>query len=320
MNIINIGGWYVGNSAILDWMDGFDELAFVKGDFNVVRLENGVMDILAEPNPFKKIEMINVQKKACYRGGCSVSRTFIRRYTKDLFKPKFSPSYGDHLKFYKDFYSQLSVYKTKLISHEDFDEIAFWNSWLTKLPFLEPAKKDFQHIIYSNPFFYDEMFAGHKNIWPKLFAPYKLIFVHRDPLDQFADIVKAKHHTLSSWPRFHGGTEAMHPADRFLAISKKIYKARLRMVENYTKDELVIFSFEDFLQEHERVTKSLKYFLEINTQRDSANQKFILESSLKNIGKGRFNEEVASLLKGKDYVMEELNCLRDRLITHNNAI
>jgi hypothetical protein len=39
LNIINIGGWYVGNTAILDWMDGFEELAFVKGDFNITRLE-----------------------------------------------------------------------------------------------------------------------------------------------------------------------------------------------------------------------------------------------------------------------------------------
>jgi hypothetical protein len=48
MNVINIGGWYVGNTAILDWMDGFEELAFIKGDFAVARLEYGIMDMISD--------------------------------------------------------------------------------------------------------------------------------------------------------------------------------------------------------------------------------------------------------------------------------
>jgi len=276
--------------------------------------------MLVEPDLFKKIEMINVQKKACYMGLYTVSRIFIGRYTKHLLNFKSSPRYNGHLKFYKDFYKYLSKYKEKLISRENFDEIAFWKGWLARLPLLDSGHKNFKHTVYQNPFFYDETFDGHKIIWPELFSPYKLIFVHRDPLDQFADIVKAKEHSLVSFPRFHGDTETMHPADRFLAISKKIYNARLKMAASYTKDELVIFSFEDFLQEHERVTKGLKYFLDINTQRDLKNRRFILGSSLKNIGKGKLNEEVAYLLTDKSYVMEELNELREKLINHNNAI
>jgi len=320
VNVINIGGWYVGNTAILDWMDGFDELAFVKGDFNITRLENGIMDMLTEPERFKKIEMINIQKKACYKGLYTVSRIFIGRYTKHLLNFKSSPRYNGHLKFHKDLYEYLSRYEEKLISRENFDEIALWKGWLARLPLLDSGHKNFKHTVYQNPFFYDDTFDGHKTIWPKLFSPYKLIFVHRDPLDQFADIVNAKDHTLVYSPRFHGGTETMHPADRFLAISNKIYNARFKMAENYTKDELVIFSFEDFLQEHERVTKGLKYFLDINTKRDPKNRRFILKSSLKNIGKGKFNKEVTSLLKDKSYVMDELNELRKQLINHGNAI
>lgn len=320
MNIINIGGWYVGNTAILDWMDGFEELAFVKGDFNITRLENGIMDMLVETDPLKKLEMINVQKTFCYKSIYRVSRMLVGRYTKHLLKPKYSPHYDGHFKFHKVFFNYLSMYEKKIISKDNFDEVEFWKVWLSTLPSLDSGHKKFQHIVYQNPFFYDTTFDEHKEIWPKLFAPYKLIFVHRNPLDQFADIVNGNAHTEVTWPRFHGGTETMHPADRFLAISKKLYNARLEMAKKYTKEELVIFSFEDFLQEHERVTKGLKYFLDINTQRDEKNRRFMLESSLKNIGKGMLNEEVAYLLKDKRYVMEELNELREKLINHDNAI
>jgi hypothetical protein len=322
MNIINIGGWYVGNTAISDWMDGFEEIAFIKGEFNITRLENGIMDMIVEPDPLKKIEMIRIQKKACYKSPYIISRSFIGHYTKFLLKPNFSHTYDydRNLGFYINFHSYLSKYEEKLISHEEFDEVELWRDWLNRLLSSNLAHKNSKHTVFQNPFFYNDTFDGHKDVWPKLFSPYKLIFVHRDPLDQFSDIVKNKAHTLVSWPRFHKGTETMHPADRFLIISKKIYNARLKMAENYTKDELAILSFENFLQEHSRVTKGLKNFLDIKTQRDDSNKRFILENSLKNIGKGKFNEEVASLLKGKEYVMEELNNLREQLMNHDNAI
>jgi hypothetical protein len=322
MNIINAGGWYVGNSAILDWMDGFDDLAFIRGDFNISRVENGIMDILSEPCPHKKIEMIRIQKNACFKGFYFTTRSFIGRYTKFLLKPNSSPT-NDHdrnLRFYINLYNYLSIHEKKMTSCEEFDEIKLWSDWLAKLAPKSSDHKKFKHTVYQNPFFYNEIFDAHKDVWPKLFSPYKLIFIHRDPLDQFSDIVNDKAHTLVSWPRFHGGTETMHPADRFLTIAKKIYNARLKMAKNYKKDELVIFSFESFLQEHERVTKKLKTFLGVKTQKDSFNKRFILKNSLKNIGTGKFNEEAAILLKGKEYVMEELYDLREQLINHNNAI
>lgn len=320
MNVINIGGWYVGNTAVLDWLDGFDELAFVKGDFNVTRLENGVMDMIAVTDKNKKLTMIAHQKKDCYLGFYRVTKSFVGRYTKNLLKPRLSKSYNAHLGFFIDYYKFLSNYEKKIINNEVFDEIEFWKCWLGTLPSLDSSHKKFTQTVWQNPFFYDETFDGHKDIWPALFAPYKMIFVHREPLDQLADIVAKGDHLISSWPRFHGGTEEMHPADRYFTIAKKLYLARLRMAENYTKNDLVIFSFEDFLQEHDRVTKSLKLFLGIKGSRDPNNKRFVRENSIKNIGKGENNLEVLKLLEGKPYILRELNELRDKLSSHPLAI
>ncbi|HCF7793923.1 TPA: hypothetical protein NIK96_002936, partial [Vibrio cholerae] len=317
MNIINIGGWYVGNSAILDWMDGFEELAFVKGDFNIARLENGVMDMIAEENTTEKLKMIKLQKQQCIKNLYSVTRSFVGRYTKHLLKPKIQPSHSSYLRFHTVLYKYLYRYENNVLKSDSFDEILFWKGWLATLPKLDSAHKKNTHTVYQNPFFYDETFSGHKDIWPKLFSPYKMIFVHRDPLDQFSDIVNSGSHLNTSWSRFHGGTENMHPADRYFSIAKKLYSARLRMAENLTKKDLVIFSFEEFLKNHERVTAELKSFLNITSERDPNNKRFVIEQSLKNIGNGQRNNDALMLLDGKDYILEELNNLRDKLNLHH---
>ncbi|WFE68808.1 hypothetical protein P8S54_00480 [Thiomicrospira sp. R3] len=320
MNIINIGGWYVGNTAILDWMDGFEELAFVKGDFNVTRLEGGIMDMMAEKDINRKLQLINNQKKESIKGLARAFKSLVGRYTKHIMKPRMSPSYNGHFRFHSDYLKYLSRYENMLKAGEKFDEINFWQNWLSTLPKLDSGHKNYKHIVYQNPFFYDETYAGHKDIWPQIFSPYKMIFVHRDPLDQFSDIVNSGGHLNVSWPRFHGGTENMHPADRYFSIAKKLYTARLRMAENLTKDDLVIFSFEDFLQNHERVTTELKSFLDISSERNQNNKRFVREKSLKNIGKGQHNQEALKLLENKKYVLDELNELRNKLSEHRCAI
>lgn len=320
MNIINVGGWYVGNSAILDWLDGFDEIAFIKGDFNIARLENGIMDIIAAVDPIDKIEMVKVQKIACYKSIYTVSRRYVGRYTKHLFKEYKSPSYDAYFKFYITLFKYLYNYEKKILSKIDFDEIEFWSGWMNTLPQQESNYKSHKHAVYQNPFFYDELFGGHEDVWKKLFSPYKLMFVHRDPLDQFSDIVNDGAHLNTSWSRFHGGTEDMHPADRFLSISKKIYNARIRMASEYTKNELIIFSFEEFIECHGIITDRLKDFLGLKEDRDGHNKRFVLEESKKNIGKGSCNDDALRLLEGKEYVMDEINVLRNQLINMKQSI
>jgi hypothetical protein len=320
MNILNAGGWYVGNTAILDWMDGFDELAVVKGDCNIIRLDNGIMDMIAQDEIENKLDMIRIQKKSCLYGIYLSCKHKVGQYTKNILKPKVSPSHNLYIKFYTTYYHYLKNYEKLLSEGDTFSEIEYWKKWLSTLPKLDSNDKNYQSVVYQNPFFYDETYLGHKAVWPKLFSPHKMIFVHRDPLDQFSDIVNSGSHFNSSWPRFHGDTEDIHPADRFFEISKKIYNARLRMAEDYTSDELIIFSFEDFINNHEQLVIKLKVFLNITEYQSSRNDRFSLAKSRKNIANGKNNEKVTELLQGKDYIIEELNELRNRLIKHPSSI
>jgi hypothetical protein len=278
------------------------------------------MDMISEKDINRKLQFINKQKKESIKGVARAFKSFVGRYTKHLMKPRMSPRYNGHFRFHSDYLKYLSRYENMLKAGEKFDEINFWQDWLATLPKLDSGHKSYKHTVYQNPFFYDETYDGHKDIWPQLFSPYKMIFVHRDPLDQFSDIVNSGGHLNTSWPRFHGGTENMHPADRYFTIAKKLYTARLRMAKNLTKEDLVIFSFEDFLQNHDRVTSELKLFLYITGERNQNNKRFVREQSLKNIGKGQHNKEALKLLEGKDYILEELNGLRNKLNENSCAI
>jgi hypothetical protein len=314
-NVINAGGWYVGNTAILDWLDGFDEVGYIKGDLNICRQENGIMDILAVKAVDQKIEILKIIKKDCIFSSRIILKSFVGRYTKHFSKRVKPRPYNTSFRYYKDLYSFANRYIYFLTIKKNFDEYDYCQKWIYSLVLRRAqADTEIKTIVYQNPFFYKETFSGHEEVWPRLFNPYKLIFVHRDPLDQLFDIVNSGDHLLASWSRFHGDTSHLDPIGRFFEISKKIYTARIRMAEQYDRSKLLIFSFEDFLLKHELVKNRIIDFLNITSTRDVNNKRFVLKESLNNVGKGHSDKNIEKLLAGRDHVIDHLNSLRSELV------
>ncbi|PSU26663.1 hypothetical protein CTM88_15970, partial [Photobacterium aquimaris] len=46
MNILFIGGWFSGNSAILDYIDKYKNIKYIKSDFDILREAGGIMDMI----------------------------------------------------------------------------------------------------------------------------------------------------------------------------------------------------------------------------------------------------------------------------------
>lgn len=116
MHIINIGGWYVGNSAILDWMDGFEELAYIKGDLNLLRLEDGIMGMISAEDSKKKLELISLQMHKIYLRIFVVSRKKVRRELRNLIKSnKIYPGTEDCLAYYFILIKYLKEYKSLIV-------------------------------------------------------------------------------------------------------------------------------------------------------------------------------------------------------------
>jgi len=311
MNIINIGGWYVGNTALLDWLDGFKGVHYHKGDFDVLREPDGIMDIIAEDNIINKQIYIDNLKRKCLVNLFRSAKHKVGKYTKNLFLKVKPTSYNSDLTFHLKLYIRLRNFQIMLKTFEKSDEIKFWKHWLETL--IDVNKKEIDTVFFQNPIYYDEMFDAHKTIWPILFEPYKIIFVHRSPLDQFSDIVESGSHLISDTKRFHGDTENLDPADRFLYISRKIYQARIRMVKEYDPSNLLIVSFEDFILNHDFVSKQILHFLNIKEDTINNQKRFDIKKSAQNIEKWKHNKEMNDLLIDKPYIMKELESYREIL-------
>lgn len=311
IKILNVGGWYVGNSAILDWMDGFEELCFIRGDFNVARVENGIMDIICEKNIRKKEKIIKALKWQCFLGLYRCIRYRFRKVCLER-KMDFTVDYDLRFSFQFSLFKALNYYKKKPhVTHED--EVFFWQNWLSKLSNKHSKNGQSKLIVLQNPFFYNETFTGHEGTWEKLFSPFKLVFVHRDPYDQLLDIINSGAYLDHSWPRFHGETEELHPIVRFHFIAKKIYEARLRMARLYSPEQLLIVSFESFVLEHDAVADRVKKFLGIDKEKINYARNFNPDRSAKNIGNGKKDKFLLELINGKEELLEELNEYRKAL-------
>lgn len=310
MYIINSGGWYVGNSAVIEWLSNLNDVSYVHGDLNVFRLEGGIMDMISQDNYKTKRALIYKNKLACARGVAYALKHKSINIWKNGFTSLKGMEYYFKFRYYKCFYKALSLYE-KSLEQQNFDEYSYWREWLKEISQLFSKNSNSNYTVLQNPFFYDETFDGHKHIWPQLFKPYKLIFVHRDPLDQLSDIIATGAINDSSWLRFHGNTGELDPLERFCAISKKLYNGRLGLLSNHSNKDIIVVGFEEFIQDHVRVSKKILDFLGLHEHVS----KWDASMSLKNIGKGRLDPKVIQLIKGREDAIDEILELRKRLIS-----
>ncbi|MCG9723650.1 sulfotransferase, partial [Shewanella sp. Isolate7] len=275
------------------------------------RLDGGIMDMISQNNKEIKSAMINKNKLSCIRGCIYALKHKSIRALKKGFNSLSGMEYYFKIRYYQRLYIALSLYEKKL-RKDGFDEYAYWRDWLNEISqlFSDNSNLKKTYTVLQNPFFYDETFDGHKNIWPELFSPYKLIFVHRDPLDQLSDLIATGAINDSSWTRFHGKTGGLDPLERFNVISKKLYNGRLRLLSTHSKEDVIVVGFEEFVQEHDRVSNKLLNFLGLQGQISTWDASI----SQKNIGNGRLDPKVLQMIKGKESYIDEIVVLREKLI------
>jgi hypothetical protein len=217
--------------------------------------------------------------------------------------------------FYKQLHKRLNIYYSK-IQQSDFNELVYWQEWLAELSGSHLGLNKTIQVL-QNPFFYKNFYPNYADTCPRFFSPFKMIFIHRDPLDQFTDLVLKKGHlkltSNVSGSIVYQGTEHLEPADRFFHIAKKIYQSRIQLAKQLSTDQLLIVSFEDFLIRHETISSYIQQFLNISTDKKNNNTSFNKKKSINNIGIGQNNEQVYELLKNKFNIIQELNDLRSEL-------
>jgi len=306
-NILSQGGWHVGQSVLWDWLGGFDAVLCVTGgieaEHDFFLKEDGIFDLLSMEDKNEKIVLIErMMKRVPIDVAKKCGNLLLHR---DYRKP------WAHLLLYR----YLHKARYALLHDKPFDEMAHWRRWLRAFSYIGSKKKSVSFLVHQNPFEYVETFDqfDHDKVWPPFFDPYKIIFVYRDPYDQYLEIVKKGCNIITGVHRSYTGTYHLDALDRYYRMCRDAYLGRLRMARDYSPDQLLIFSFENFLKNHQSITSRIKTFIGIRSEWKPKHSKFVLEQSLKNIGNGKKDPDALAMLEVRPHIMQDICQLHDQL-------
>ncbi len=105
-------------------------------------------------------------------------------------------------------------------------------------------------------------FGQHDDVWPEVFEPFKLIVVHRDPRDQFADRLKGK--KLARYNHDVGFLYGWNLEDRVrfdidLAMGRA--KAMDETLSRLRDDQAMLISFEEMVLDYEASRRRVQEFV-----------------------------------------------------------
>ena len=250
--ILGSGGWFVCNSAIIHFLASHQQVSASLGDAEYLREYGGVYDYLS----------------------CSSSRFLLmQNCLKNInaaIKYRLGPLLGIKRKnvlnniFHQDPSFHMQMLKSTLW---DPCQISIWASTLQKIY----GSSSRQFILLQNPFYYPNLASGHHNIWGELFPSRTLLYVFRNPRDQFADLWKNNQLVHTKMTRFREGSENMSPVDRFFFLNEKILDGRELLVA-HEHGRMLGVSFDRFISNFEQESKRIRHFFGLSKQNSSYSQ------------------------------------------------
>jgi hypothetical protein len=301
MFILSCGGWYVGNSAVIEWLSRYPQFYYLKGDFHELRSINGIYDCIAAPDRILKWKWILILIIHHIKG--------IFRSILESFRQKKRTTHGYILKYNITMLIILLGYFFHSIFNfrDKKQDIKFWRDKLIILS--QRLGRNSSELILQNPIYYDNIAPEHIKIWREIFNIKKIIFVTRDPVDQFIDIYN--HGELRyGQTRFRHGTKGLNEVETYFKICRRTYESRLKMLREYSVDELCIINFERFSQLSNVDEKALKKFFKINTRAISS---FDFSYTESNTNLALRYPEIGDLLKPYEKELDELYVLKEML-------
>lgn len=305
--IINAGGWFVGNSAVLEWLDGFPEVSFIPGDFDILREEGGLFDLIISTtersdvdNAFKEI------KYFLWRKLFKLVKFRVADYTKYLFTTH-RYSYKNHdrqFAFYYRLFRKVAYFEK---NHQNIDIYGYWRDWIVEEARLFNPNKELKYVLLQNPFYYRSFAPHHEVVWKELFVNRKVIFVCRNHLDQYKTIKDAGQLIHTKHTPFRKGTETLNEKDRFFCLNTKLYESRIEFVQD-RHEEIMLVNFEDFVRELK--SKDLISFLGLNK---NTNIYFDFNYSRKNVGISQQDQNAQDFYRENLIRFAELEGLKNKL-------
>ena len=185
-NILVVGSYSSGSSAVLDLLREYDNINVFTWEFDDFRAPGLVADQLSlassrdYPNRIEKITKINkLPLRLIYK--ITPRICWEREWNFPVLK--YLKSKGRIMRLNQIHF--LKELNKNLKSENSFEErIKHANIWIRRINNINSSKKDM--VVYNQPL--DPL--SDPEIWTKVFDPFKLIYVFREPKDQLADLVK----------------------------------------------------------------------------------------------------------------------------------
>jgi len=218
--VINMGGWYVGNSAVVDFYSQNKEIEVVCGDLDFFREENGLIDFISNKTSIIKYAMFST--RFIFR---AFRRSFILRFIKR--------SQINNLKNINNKPIKLIIFFIKSFNSKKNQSI---KNLFSK-----------EMVLLSNPTYYDNIKkSDFFKLIPKNFA---ILFIFRNPKMQYLALSndnQLKHNNT----KFRENIGNVGSLDMYHALNKKIYIGRKLLLSNFY-NSVHLIRFESFVSSSE---------------------------------------------------------------------
>lgn len=214
--IINMGGWYVGNSAVVDFYSCDKKIEVVYGDLDFFREDNGLIDFISN-----KTTLINYilfsSRFICRAIRRSILIRFIKRSKKNNLKNINNKPIKLILFFIKSFNSKKNQTIKNLFSKDT--------------------------VLLSNPLYYDNIKKS--DFFKFIPDDFVIIFVFRNPKMQYLALSNDNQlkHANS---KFRKNVGNLNSIEMYHALNKKIFIGRKLMLSNFQKS-IHLIRFESFV-------------------------------------------------------------------------
>ena len=291
-NILIKGFYRTGSHALVDLLSEYDNVGILPFEFNHFRAPANVADQLKESTSQLWPNQINEAIK---------SRS-LRWRLPDAIMPdhvvkipifyeilKNIPGMNSFIKK-KAYIISLKTLNKFLISDISFeDKIERTKIWLKEIGLIYAKGKDF--LVFDQPIFPSTSIE----VWPQVFEPFKMIYSIRNPIDQFADIIRSGF-LLEPFcaPRitWAGGLfEIIYGRDRAGALAifrdavKRLYDDMDYIQQNVNPENILIVEFEKLVSDYQYQVDRIENFIGgLKGHHAFPGTRFIPELSVNNIG------------------------------------
>lgn len=296
LNILVAGIYWSGSGAVVDYFKGHPNCFVPKGEFTDFK-RNGRIGSLLEAESVTKAKWL--ARGMWLETALGKLPAALLRQAKGADQSKLALKAQVKHNWLKLQY--LSQHRHYLRIGGAASDSRIWSDWLQALGREYASNK--KAIVWNQPIWVGK----HEHTWPAMFSPFKLIVVHRDPVDQFAEVVRqGKIGKRKSDPAFDD-TEKDDITYVLKGIAAKM-ESLMALQRQLGYTQMLTVNFESFVRSHKAEAERTCAFLGL-PEAQLPSTPFDPSYSVRNIGIGH-TEAIQGMLENHQPLIQRLYELR----------